>query len=97
MMKQKTDLYTKIVLTVIAIALVANVLKDFNFVTKAHANELDLSGLTIEQSTDAETTLFIYENSAIETPIKGYNSGYINTSYDSPKYIITNTTGRISR
>ena len=35
----KTDTYTKIVLTVIALALTINTLQDFDFITKAYANE----------------------------------------------------------
>ncbi len=35
----KTDKYTKIVLTVIAICLTINVVKEFNFVPTAYANE----------------------------------------------------------
>lgn len=64
----KNDLYTKIVLTVIAIALTANLLKDVDFVTKAHAGEkeIDLSALRIEKAAntnnDGEMTFFIYEN-----------------------------------
>ena len=34
----KTDLYTKIVLTVIALLLTINLLKDFEFITSAKAN-----------------------------------------------------------
>lgn len=44
-MKTKTDLYTKIVLTVIAIFLGAIVVKDINIVSKAQAGEvINLSG-----------------------------------------------------
>lgn len=65
-MKTKTDLYTKIVLTVIAIALVGNLLKDISFVTKAQASELDLSALKIENASDEEgTTFYIYENDKV--------------------------------
>lgn len=96
-MNTKTDLYTKIVLTVIAIFLGVIVFRNIDFVPKAHANELDLSDLTIEQGTDAETTLFIYENSTIQTPVRGYSDGRISRGDDAPKYIITNKTGRISR
>lgn len=95
-MNNKTDLYTKIVLTVIAIFLGVIVFRNIDIVPKAHANELDLSGLTIEQGTDAETTLFIYENSRISTPISQFQTGRISGS-DNPKYIITNKTGAISR
>lgn len=34
----KTDLYTKIVLTIIAVVLSINLLKDFDFITPANAN-----------------------------------------------------------
>ena len=93
-MKTKTDLYTKIVLTVIAVALVAHLLKDISFVTKAQANELDLSALKAEDRSDDEgTVFFIYENSSISTPV-AYGSGYINND-DRPKYIITNKKGSV--
>lgn len=46
-MKTKTDLYTKIVLTVIAVFLGIIVFKDINFVAKAQANELDLSAIKV--------------------------------------------------
>lgn len=91
----KTDLYTKIVLTVIAVALTANLLKDVDFVTKAHAGELDLSNMKIEKAAnandDGEMTFFIYENSKIQRP---FSSEYYRECWISPKdipsYIITN-------
>ncbi len=64
-MKPKTDLYTKIVLTVIAVFLAILIIKDVDFVTKAQANpvDLDLSALNIEKATSEEgTTFYIYEN-----------------------------------
>jgi len=95
-MKNKNDVYTKIVLTVIAIALVGNLIKDINFVSKAHANELDLSGLKIENASNANDQVFyIYENNKIEKPVKGYSNGKVG-SEDNPLYIITNKTGTIS-
>ncbi|WP_029902325.1 hypothetical protein [Prevotella sp. 10(H)] len=93
----KTDLYTKIVLTVIAIALVGNLVKDVDFVSKAQASpvNLDLSTLNIEKAEGAEEnemTFFIYENSKIERPFSKslyYDECYINYN-DVPTYIITN-------
>lgn len=35
----KTDLYTKIILTIIAVALTINLLKDFNIIPTAQASE----------------------------------------------------------
>lgn len=37
----KTDKYTKIVLTVIALCLIVNVVKEFNFMPTTYANEAD--------------------------------------------------------
>lgn len=92
-MKTKADIYTKIVLTVIAIALVGILVKDMNLVTKAHATEtpIDLSTLNIEKVEDDKgTTFFIYENSKLKYPFKGrYNSSSIHGD-DIPTYIITN-------
>lgn len=66
-MKTKTDLYTKIVLTIIAIALVGHLLKDIDLVSKAQASELDLSAMKIENMSDEEgTTFFIYENNKLD-------------------------------
>lgn len=60
-MKTKTDLYTKIVLTVIAIALTANLIKDIDFVSKAQAGEV--VNLNAEKAENMEeTTFYIYEN-----------------------------------
>jgi len=96
----KADLYTKIVLTVIAIALVGILVKDVDFVTKAQANpaEIDLSALNIEKaesSNENEMTFFIYENSKIERPFS--NDRYLDDNktcrigyQDIPAYIITN-------
>lgn len=65
-MKIKTDLYTKIVLTTIAIALIGLLVKDMDFVTKAQATELDVSAMKIENASDTEeTTFYIYENDKI--------------------------------
>jgi len=41
----KTDIYTKLVLTVIALALTINLIKDFTFVTSAQANTTELPTL----------------------------------------------------
>lgn len=128
-MKLKTDLYTKIVLTVIAIALVGHLLKDIDLVSKAQANELDLSGMKIENVSDGrEITFFIYENDKLDggfgkdkyseeysstttvtllsgqkktveqpsfrTADKSIDEAVINQHIDTPKYIITNKTGK---
>ncbi|HMM04833.1 MULTISPECIES: hypothetical protein [unclassified Dysgonomonas] len=91
----KTDLYTKIVLTVIAIALVGNLLKDVDFVTKAQAKpvDLDLSALKIEKAEsddDKEMTFFIYENSKIRRSFSVDNYERCEIGYkDVPIYIIT--------
>ncbi|MDU1891788.1 MAG: hypothetical protein E6767_13965 [Dysgonomonas sp.] len=63
-MKLKTDIYTKIVLTVIAIALVGILIKDIDFVTKAQASEPGLSVAKIEKSknNNEDVTFFVYEN-----------------------------------
>lgn len=95
-MKTKTDLYTKIVLTAIAVFLGIIVLKDTSLSSKASANKIDLSALDIEKTIDDEgTTFFIYENSKISEPFS--NKGYsrqkteCEISYDDiPTYIITN-------
>lgn len=95
----KTDLYTKIVLTVIAVALTANLLKDVDFVTKAHAGELDLSNMKIEKAAnandDGEITFFIYENSKIEKPFSNDGYSWNNNKCrigvkDIPSHIIAN-------
>lgn len=88
-MKIKTDIYTKIVLTVIAVALVGILVKDMNLVTKAHATEMpiDLSALNIEKTEDDEgITFFVYESSNLD---KAYGGVQISSS-DTPTYIITN-------
>jgi hypothetical protein len=90
----KTDLYTKIVLTVIAIFLGVLIIKDVDFVTKAQASDLDLSALKIEQTASAdenEMTFFIYENSKIAKPFSIDNYEYCWISIkDIPTHIITN-------
>ncbi|WP_029902327.1 hypothetical protein [Prevotella sp. 10(H)] len=93
----KTDLYTKIVLTVIAVFLAVIIIKDVDFVSKAQASpvNLDLSALNVEKAEGAEEnemTFFIYENSKIERPFSKslyYDECYINYN-DVPTYIITN-------
>jgi len=88
-MKNKNDVYTKIVLTVIAIALVGNLIKDINFVSKAHATELDLSGLKIENASNADDmVLYIYENSRLGSPGTSYRGASI-SSNDVPLYVVT--------
>lgn len=93
-MKTKTDLYTKIVLTVIAIFLGVIIVKDMDLVSKAHAGELDLSNVKIEKAADAddgEITFFIYENSKIKEPFSKENYRECGLSdKDVPTYIITN-------
>ena len=96
----KTDLYTKIVLTVIAIFLGVLIIKDVDFVTKAQAKpaDLDLSALKIEKAETAdekEITFFIYENDALRKGFSNnsYGSASIDSFYDKPKYIITNKKG----
>ncbi|QQX75862.1 MULTISPECIES: hypothetical protein [Aequorivita] len=37
----KTDNYTKIILTIIAVCLTINVMRDFEFIPSAHANETE--------------------------------------------------------
>lgn len=62
-MKIKTDIYTKIVLTVIAIALTGLLIKDIDLITKVNAAEPDLSVINIEKAqSDEERTFYIYEN-----------------------------------
>ena len=92
---KKTDLYTKIVLTVIAVSLSVIAFKDINFVTKAQANDLNLSDLKIEQAESREDiTLFIYENSEIDDPFTSFSETCRISIRDIPKYIITSKTGK---
>lgn len=95
-MKTKTDLYTKIVLTVIAVALLGNLLKDTDFVTKAHAGELDLSASAMEKAADeddGEITFFVYENNMIDKPFSKDNYKECEISKeDVPTHIITTKT-----
>ncbi|SBW07162.1 hypothetical protein [uncultured Dysgonomonas sp.] len=92
----KTDLYTKIVLTVIAIFLGVLIIKDVDFVTKAQAKpaDLDLSALKIEKAEsedEKEMTFFIYENSKIQKPFSVDNYERCEIGYKNvPTYIITN-------
>jgi len=48
----KTDLYTKIVLSIIAICLAINILKDFDFIPKASAKDLskDAENLSLNKN-----------------------------------------------
>ena len=92
-MKIKTDLYTKIILTAIAIFLAMIAFKDINFVSKAQASPLDLSGMKVEDVSDDEgTTFFVYENEKIEKPFDAnYNYDECEIYFkDVPTHIITN-------
>lgn len=99
-MKTKTDLYTKVVLTVIAIFLGILIFKDVDFVTKAQASPVDLSALNIEKADDDEgITFFIYENNKLRKPFtKNEYYWYDNTctiGYDEiPSHIITTRIGK---
>ena len=92
----KADMYTKIVLTVIAVFLGILIIKDVDFVTKAQAApaEIDLSALNIEKaesSNENEMTFFIYENSKIKQPFSKSDYEECKISQDDvPIYIITN-------
>lgn len=87
-MKTKTDLYTKIVLTVIAIGLTANLIKDMDFVSKAQAGEV--VNLNAEKAAEEDITFFIYENEKIQEPFSSNNTGTCKISYkDIPTHIIT--------
>lgn len=98
----KIDRYIKVVLTVIAIFLGIIIIKDVDFVTKAHAGEkeIDLSALKLEQTTNAndegEITFFIYENRKIEKPFSNTYELFADraeceiSDKDVPLYIITN-------
>lgn len=83
----KADLYTKIVLTVIAVALTANLIKDIDFVSKAQAGEV--VNLNAEKAESMEeTTFYIYENDKL---LGGFGSKkYSNDDYHkSSPYIST--------
>jgi len=90
----KTDLYTKIVLTAIAIFLGIIIVKDIDFVSKAQANEVvNLSDLKIEKdenAADDDITFFIYENDKIKQP---FSSIYFDECQidkrDTPTHIVT--------
>ncbi|NDV97504.1 hypothetical protein D0T84_21795 [Dysgonomonas sp. 521] len=87
-MKTKTDLYTKIVLTVIAIALTTNLIKDIGFVSKAQAGEV--VNLNAEKAAEEDITFFIYENSKIKQPFSSrYYDECIIDYKDIPTHIIT--------
>ena len=87
----KADLYTKIVLTVIAVALTANLIKDTDFVSKAQASEvINLSDRNVEKAEEEDITFFIYENSKIERPFSSDNTGVCKIGYkDIPTHIVT--------
>ena len=63
----KTDIYTKIVLTVIALALTVITLQNFDFIPKAYANE---------------TSAFAPMDVNIKT-IDGFRIGVLNGGYDT--------------
>lgn len=96
----KADLYTKTVLTVIAVALVGILIKDVDFVSSAQAKStaIDLSALTVEKAAsddEKEMTFFIYENSKIKKPFSkegsyDYDGPCEISNKDIPTYIITN-------
>ena len=94
----KTDLYTKIVLTVIAVFLGILIVKDIDLVSKAQASpaNIDLSALNIEKaesSDENEMTFFIYENSKIDRPFTNedyYRNACLIGIKDVPSHIITN-------
>lgn len=82
-MKIKTDIYTKVILTAIAVFLGVIIVKDVDFITKAHAGELDLSNMRIEQAANAnndrEVTFYIYENDKL-------TGGFGNSKYNESSY-----------
>lgn len=98
----KTDFYTKTVLTIIAIFLGIIAFQNVDFITTAQANVTTIASPTpkkeqIENDSDQEITLFIYENSKIERPFsKGESTLSINRRIcrigvnDIPSHIITN-------
>ena len=89
----KTDTYTKVILTVIALALTINVLKDFNVVPKAYANKNT-------PNPEAETQYKLVPVGNMETldvrivDINTYDELNVNIksidSYDSMKVNLTN-------
>jgi len=84
----KADLYTKIVLTVIAVALTANLIKDIDFVSKAQASEV--VNLNAEKAAEEDITFFIYENSKIYQPFSNSNYEECQISdKDIPTHIVT--------
>jgi hypothetical protein len=87
-MKTKTDLYTKIVLTAIAVFLGIIIVKDMDFVSKAQAGEV--VNLNTEKAAEEDITFFIYENSKIYRPFSSsnYNECQININ-DIPTHIAT--------
>ena len=79
-MKTKTDLYTKVVLTAIAIFLGIIIVKDIDFVSKAQAGEvINLSEFKTENLENEETTFYIYENDKLF-------SGFGKTEYPRTRY-----------
>lgn len=97
-MKAK-DLYTKIVLTIIAITLVVHLLKDVDLITKANATSPSVPSLNVNQTAniDRDITFYIYENESLHEGF-GFSSLFrdrakVDPYYDVPKYIITTKTG----
>ncbi|MDR3056900.1 MAG: hypothetical protein LBU84_02005 [Prevotella sp.] len=87
-MKTKTDLYTKIVLTVIAVFLGIIIVKDVEFVSKAQASEV--VNLNAEKTAEEDITFFIYENSKIQEPFSSSSYGACRIGEkDIPTHIVT--------
>ena len=93
-MKTKTDLYTKVVLTAIAIFLGIIIVKDIDFVSKAQASEV--VNLNVEKAAedDKDITFFIYENSKIKKPFSNDGTSWENGlceigNKDIPTHIVT--------
>jgi len=91
-MKTKTDLYTKIVLTVIAVFLGIIIVKDVDFVSKVQASEV--VNLNAEKAAEEDITFFIYENSKIKQPFSNNGTSWENGlceigNKDIPTHIVT--------
>lgn len=87
-MKLKIDLYTKIVLTVIAVFLGIIIVKDTDFVSKAQAGEV--VNLNAEKAAEEDITFFIYENSKIQEPFSSETVNSCRIGYkDIPTHIVT--------
>lgn len=79
-MKTKTDLYTKIVLTIIAVALVGHLVKDITLVEEAHAAEFPLPTPTaIKTDGVIDVNIVQMDGKSIEKskiPVQVENNGY---------------------